>query len=84
MKKIIAILSVLTTLAISSSVHADGEITIKYNGTTLAFSESPVIMNDKTLVQLRPIAEAMHLQIGFSELDGSVVLSNDNTTVIFK
>lgn len=84
MKKIIAILSVLTTLAISSSVYADGEITIKYNGTALAFSESPVIMNDKTLVQLRPIAEAMHLQIGFSELDGSVVLSNDNTTVIFK
>ena len=60
------------------------DITVKYDGKALCFNKEPVIINDKTLVQLRPIAEAMGLEIKYAEKTGSVILSDDDTTVIFK
>lgn len=82
-KKLISVL--LTVLAFTGvGVHAaDSDITVKYNGSVLCFNQSPVIINDKTLVQLRPIAEAMGLDISFTGASGSVTLSDKNTTVVF-
>lgn len=81
MKKIFAFcLSVMLSLVVTVA-SAEVEMKIIYNGEILTFNESPVIVNDKTLVQLRPIAEAMNLEIGFE--NGQVILSGNGTTVIF-
>lgn len=82
MKKLLAAVAAMI-LSFSGSVSfAADDITVKYNGDTLCFNQSPVIINDKTLVQLRPIAEAMSLEIAFA--DGCVVLSDKKTTVVFE
>ncbi len=83
MKKIITLISLVFALAVVT-VNANIDVRVEYNGNLLEFTEPPLVMNNKTLVQLRPIAEAMNLDISFSVYDGSVVLSNEETTVIFK
>ncbi len=83
MKKIIACAVLTAELLHTASAGAATDIVVKYNGEALAFTEKPIIVNDKTLVQLRPIATAMGLTIGFSEADGSVILSDSETTVVF-
>lgn len=88
MKKILVLAAMLAAMlaAIGSTAYATAEmdITVKYNGTALCFNKEPVIINDKTLVQLRPVAEAMGLSIKYAEKTGSVILSDSETTVIFK
>ncbi len=81
MKKIFSAVAAAVLALAPQNICAEADLTVKYNGIALSFNEKPVIVNDKTLVQLRPIAEAMELEIGFS--NGSVVLSDEETTVIF-
>ncbi|MBO5060743.1 MAG: copper amine oxidase N-terminal domain-containing protein [Clostridia bacterium] len=83
MKKILAFAAILAAALSTNSAFAESEIVIKYNGEELCFSEKPIIVNDKTLVQLRPIAVAMGLDIDFSGENGSVILSDKETTLIF-
>jgi len=63
--------------------YAQDNMTIKYNNNILCFAEKPIIRNDKTLVQLRPIAEAMGLEIDYINESGEVLLSRDETSVVF-
>lgn len=79
MKRCFALLAAV--IMSSTFASAEAEIKILYNGAELAFNEKPVIVNDKTLVQLRPIAEAMNLEIGFE--NGQVSLSDNETSVLF-
>lgn len=84
MKRFTAIASaMLIALGSTAGATADMDITVKYNGSVLCFNSEPILLNDKTLVQLRPIAEAMKLDIKYSEKTGSVILSADGTTVVF-
>ncbi len=80
MKKVFA-LALAAIISLSTVAEANTEISVVYNGNEVAFSESPVIVNDKTLVQLRPIAEAMDLQISFE--NGQVFLSDNENVVVF-
>ncbi len=80
MKKLITILAACSFM-MSGTAFAENELTVKYDGAALAFAEKPIIVKDKTLVQLRPIAEAMELEIGFES--GSVTLSDNETTIVF-
>ena len=82
-KTVIFIVAAMTLFAGNAGATADMDITVKYNGNVLCFNREPVIVQDKTLVQLRPIAEAMGLKISYKESAGSVVLSDDKTTVVF-
>ena len=63
--------------------QAEQEIVITYEGNPLTFNELPIIRNDKTLVQLRPIAEAMGLNIDYVNETRQVILSNGETSVVF-
>lgn len=82
-KKLISAVLALSAFAGIHAHAAASDITVKYNGNVLCFNQNPVIINDKTLVQLRPIAEAMGLDISFTGDSGSVTLSDENTTVVF-
>ena len=83
MKKILACLAASAVVFTSQAAFAGSDITVKYNDTVLAFNQKPLILNEKTLVQLRPIAEAMGLGIKYSANTGSIILSDSGTTVVF-
>ena len=61
MKKIILFVLTLTVaLSAFSAVYAKDEITVRLNGETLSFADQePVILNDRTMVPFRAIAEAL-------------------------
>lgn len=83
-KLLVTIIAALGIFGSTAFATAEMDITVKYDGKALCFNKEPVIINDKTLVQLRPIAEAMGLDIQYAEKTGSVILSDNETTVIFK
>ena len=60
MKKILSLVITQTVLlSCIASVSADSEITVKLNGTKIIFDQPPIIQNDRTLVPMRAIFEAM-------------------------
>ena len=75
--------AVMAAMVLGVSAYAESDITVKYNGEILSFSQKPIIRSDKTLVQLRPIAEALGLTIDYIAESGQVILSQDETTVVF-
>lgn len=83
MKKFILWLAAFFVIFASSPAFAQTDIIIKYDGTELEFNEKPIITNNKTLVQLRPIAEALDLRIEFEAETGTVYLSNEYAFVGF-
>lgn len=83
MKKTFAAILAIVAMIPTGIVSAKDNITIKYNGTEIAFNEKNVVMNERTLVQLRPIAEALDLGIEYALDTGSVILSNEDSVVVF-
>ncbi|MCR4718883.1 MAG: copper amine oxidase N-terminal domain-containing protein [Firmicutes bacterium] len=59
------------------------EITVKFQDKTLEFNSSPIITESRTLVQIRPIAEAMSLEIEYEPKGGKVILCDGVTEVRF-
>jgi len=84
MKKIFASLLILLALIPASNVYAQEDIIIEYKGEPISFSEKSLVMNNRTLVQLRPIAETLELGIEYDLGTGTVILSNADTVVEFK
>lgn len=84
MKKIFAGLIIFLSLIPINSAFAQGDIIIKYDGEPIAFSEKSLVMNNRTLVQLRPIAETLDLGIEYDLASGTVILSNADAVVEFK
>lgn len=84
MKKIITCILLFLVLFPLQSVFAQEEIEIEYNGTPIEFTEKSIVINNRTLVQLRPIAEALDLGIEFDFASESAILSNADSVVIFK
>ena len=56
-KKIITLAAVAALTA--TSAFADGDISVSVNGTDVVFDQAPVIENDRTLVPMRAIFEAL-------------------------
>lgn len=84
MKKIFAAIIAIVLSIPVSMVSAQDDIKITYNGNEIIFNEKSIVINQRTLVQLRPIAEAMDLGIEYALESGSVILSNADSVVIFK
>ncbi len=80
MKKLL-LLIITIMLAGSTAVFADSNIKIRYNGGILKFNSNPVLVGEETMVQLRPLADAMGLKL-LSE-NGKIVLYDAKTKVIF-
>lgn len=79
LKAALALLVAIPTVAAS----AEDDISIFYNGSQVNFTEKSIVMNERTLVQLRPIAEALDLGIEYAMDTGSVILSNSDFVVTF-
>lgn len=84
MKKIIAAILALLISIPAGTIFAEEDIAVFYNGAQINFNEKNIVMNQRTLVQLRPIAEALELDIQFVGETGNVILSNPYLSVTFQ
>jgi len=78
MKKII--LGALA-FALTATVYAEGDITVSVNGKNIEFDQPPVIDNDRTLVPMRAIFEALGAQVDWDG-DARTVTSKKDDIVI--
>lgn len=84
MRKTVFFLVTMLMFGIFTNAYADeSDILVSFNGEKLEFNSSPIIVNERSLVQLRPIAEAMGLEIEFETVFGRVILSDGKTEVRF-
>ena len=83
MKKRILSLFAALLLLHCGRVFAENEITVKFLDKAVKFSSSPIITESRTLVQIRPIAEAMGLEIEYEPKDEMVILCDGATEVRF-
>lgn len=72
MKKILSCILVLTALA-STGVYAQDNISVFVNGGQLTFDAAPFIENDRTLVPMRAVFEAL----------GATVVWDEETQTVF-
>lgn len=63
--------------------ESNNEITVKFQDKTIEFNSSPIITESRTLVQIRPIAEAMNLEIEYEPKGEKVILYGGGTEVRF-
>lgn len=86
LKKLISITAALgvTTAAVFSPGCAYGrDVTVTLNGTTLEFSQQPVIANGTTLVPMRTIFETLGMDVSWNGGDSSVTaVKNGKSAVI--
>jgi len=68
---------------LTCAVYAEDDLSVSFKNEKLTFNSSPIIVNDRTLVQLRPIAEAMGLEIEFEVVTSQVILADNKTEVRF-
>lgn len=83
-KKLTCILTALILFFGGVNVFAEEtDITVNFSGKKLKFNSSPIIEQGRTLVQIRPIAEAMGLEIEYEPIDASVILCDGDTEARF-
>lgn len=76
MKKIIALFLSACMLIMATGVFAQ-DVTVKLNGTALSFDVNPFIENDRTLVPVRGIFEAIGAVVNWDEESRTVIVSYD-------
>lgn len=83
-KMLVALLVIIASFMIAVLVYAESDLKFYYNGNQINFDEKYIIKNDRTLVQIRPVAEAMQVGISYNQESGTVVLFNDKAVVVFQ
>ncbi len=85
-KKAIAILLclVVSLLSISSIALAEEPIKVLLNGTELSFDQPPILENDRTLVPMRGIFEALGATVEWEESTQTITSTKDDITIIMQ
>ena len=81
MKKIIALVLALITLVSVVPSYAESEIKVMINNQVLYTPDTPLIVDDRTLVPLRAIGEAMGCEVTWVASTQTANLKNDTTIV---
>ncbi len=82
MKKILFAVAVMSlVLFTAATVFADDNITVKVNGTRIQFDAQPRIENDRTIVPIRAIAEALGFYVDWKAETQTASISKGSTTV---
>lgn len=82
MNKILATMLALAVSIPSATAFAE-DVTVNYDGKKIEFTENSIVLNNRTLVQLRPVAEALGLSIEYATDTGAVIVSNAENVVVF-
>lgn len=83
MKKILcAAVSVMVMAASAATVMAGSEgITVIVDGTTISFDAEPEIINDRTVVPMRAIFEALGAEVEWNEGNRTITSTKGDTTI---
>ncbi|GAA4710696.1 copper amine oxidase N-terminal domain-containing protein [Brevibacillus fulvus] len=66
----------------TTSTATQANIKVQYNASAIAFpDQKPLILNQRTLVPIRPIAEALGFQVGWDEKTRTVSVEKGNNKV---
>lgn len=85
MKKIISfVLAMSMMLSLMISVRADDEVTVMVDGEKVEFDVLPIIENDRTLVPMRAIFEALGKTISWNDETKTAIAEDSSITVAFK
>lgn len=83
-KKIVSALCAASmTVAFAAPATAD-DITVLLNGNVIEFDVAPIIENDRTLVPLRAIFEALGAQVEWDGTTETVISAKGDDTCIFQ
>lgn len=85
MKKIFAIilmlaLCVVLSAGVSTGIAAEQEITVLLNGAKVDFDVAPILENDRTLVPLRAIFEALDMTVSYDS--GEIAAEKEGMAVV--
>ncbi len=84
MKKIIILLSTLIALLQISAFAADNPIFVMVDDTYLSFDQPPIMQNDRVLVPLRAIFEALDATVEWDEQTQTITSYKGNTIVVMQ
>ena len=76
------VILVVTTLGIPTVAHADYGITVVLDGEILAFDVQPTIINDRTMVPIRTIFEALGATVEWDDSQKMATAEKDGTKVV--
>ena len=83
-KKLTALL-IVCILCISTTAFAQNDkVTVTLNGTPVVFDVEPQIINDRTMVPLRAIAEALDSFVVWNAEDRSVLFTKGDTVAMLQ
>ncbi len=83
-KKIVsALCAASVTAAFAAPVMAD-DISVLLNGNAIEFDVAPIIENDRTLVPLRAIFEALGAEVEWDGTTQTVISAKDDDTCVFQ
>ncbi|WP_317855083.1 stalk domain-containing protein [Chakrabartyella piscis] len=81
MKKIIGLCAICSMLMVTT-VFAHPEITVTVDGNQLAFDQPPVIIDDRTLVPMRSIFEALNCEVVWDEASQSITSIHETDVLL--
>lgn len=84
MKKIICLLLCLVTVFSFATCFAEDDVKVIVNGKEVVFDQKPIIDNNRTLVPLRAIFEALGASVGWDNDTNSVIATKDDTVIFMQ
>ncbi len=79
MKRLLLLTACLAALA--RPAFAESDISVSFNGEPLATEQPPVVFNDRTLVPVRAVCEAMGLKVDWDEKTKGITVYDEETVV---
>ncbi len=84
-KRIWAVLiAALCCMSMMTSVAANVGIHVVVNGRAIDFAKAPVMIDDRMLVPIRMVAEAMECEVGWDAETQGVLISNDTSNLTLR
>lgn len=84
MKKLISLFLSSAILLSSSVAFAKSDISVKFNGATIDFEHSPIIINDRTMIHLRSFSDIFGCSLSWDNNARSVHLTNDELDAVIR
>lgn len=81
---LVLLATVILVFSISSAAMAADDITVMLNGRTIRFDNAPIVIDDVTMVEVRPFAEALGCSVKWYQNTQSVKLTNSRIGVVLK
>lgn len=83
-KLIFAISAAAVMTASASPVFAADDITVKLDGKNIDFDVAPIIENDRTLVPLRAIFEALGAQVDWDDATKTIISAKEDVNCVLQ